>query len=111
MHEGTFDEQFADEAAKLCFDKFDRLPKSGKPTDFEWTLLAAIIKYDSNKLEVVSLATGSKCVGITKLTAQGDVVHDSHAEVILYQFLLVYTFFSHPEKNFTLLFAFLCSRF
>ena len=78
----VFDEQFAKEVAYICFEKFEKLPKSGKPIcNREWVSLAAIVKYEANNKMLISLATGSKCIGKSKLSAQGDIINDSHAEV------------------------------
>lgn len=82
-----FDTHFATQAANLCYEKFDALPKSGKPiSGREWTSLAAIVKTDDSitdgcNIQVVSLATGSKCIGKSKLSSTGDIINDSHAEV------------------------------
>ncbi|XP_077453449.1 tRNA-specific adenosine deaminase 1 isoform X3 [Stigmatopora argus] len=78
-----------DEIAKLCYEHFDELPRRGKPEPGrEWTPLAAVVKMsqcaNSNKVEkeVVSLGTGTKCIGQTAMSPKGDVLNDSHAEVI-----------------------------
>ncbi|XP_077568000.1 tRNA-specific adenosine deaminase 1 isoform X3 [Stigmatopora nigra] len=78
-----------DEIAKLCYEHFDKLPRRGKPeAGREWTPLAAVVKMtqcaNSNKVEkeVVSLGTGTKCIGQTAMSPKGDVLNDSHAEVI-----------------------------
>lgn len=76
-----FDEQFAEKVARLCYNKFENLPKSGKPIKDEWTSLAAIVKKCDDKLEVVSITTGSKCIGKIKLSRNGDLINDGHAEV------------------------------
>ncbi|XP_030222111.1 tRNA-specific adenosine deaminase 1 [Gadus morhua] len=79
----------ADDVAKMCYERFDGLPKRGKPEPGrEWTLLAGVVKVtqsvDSGKVEkeVVSLGTGTKCIGRTAMSSKGDVLNDSHAEVI-----------------------------
>lgn len=33
-------------------------------------------------LEVVSLATGTSCLGFSQMSSEGKVLHDSHAEVL-----------------------------
>ncbi|XP_070763978.1 tRNA-specific adenosine deaminase 1 [Enoplosus armatus] len=79
----------ADEIAKLCYERFKQLPRRGKPEPGrEWTLLAAVVKVtrsansDAVEKEVVSLGTGTKCIGQTAMSPNGDVLNDSHAEVI-----------------------------
>lgn len=88
----------ADEIAQLCYEHYGvRLPKQGKPEpNREWTLLAAIVKIQSSAdqacdtpgkpaqvtKEVVSMGTGTKCIGQSKMRKSGDILNDSHAEVI-----------------------------
>ncbi|KAM9067046.1 tRNA-specific adenosine deaminase 1 isoform X1 [Sarcophilus harrisii] len=88
----------ADEIAHLCYTHYStRLPKQGKPEpDREWTLLAAVVKVNSTAggsgdprdkssqvtKEVVSMGTGTKCIGLSKMRKSGDILNDSHAEVI-----------------------------
>ncbi|EAT41049.1 AAEL007277-PA, partial [Aedes aegypti] len=73
--------------SEICLAKFDQLPKTGKPkAGFEWTILSAIVKAESSagvqKLDVVSLGTGTKCLGANELSEKGDVLNDSHAEIM-----------------------------
>ncbi|XP_017289692.1 tRNA-specific adenosine deaminase 1 [Kryptolebias marmoratus] len=79
----------ADDVARLCYDGFSRLPRRGKPEPGrEWTLLAAVLKMTrgensaSVEKEVVSIGTGTKCIGQASMSPNGDVLNDSHAEVI-----------------------------
>ncbi|CAL8357616.1 unnamed protein product [Lota lota] len=76
----------ANDIAKMCYERFDALPKRGKPEPGrEWTLLAGVVKVtqclDIEK-DVVSLGTGTKCIGRIAMSSKGDVLNDSHAEVI-----------------------------
>ncbi|XP_059119949.1 tRNA-specific adenosine deaminase 1 isoform X2 [Peromyscus eremicus] len=88
----------ADEIAQLCYAHYNgKLPKQGKPEpDREWTLLAAVVKIQSPAdqtgdttdkevqvtKEVVSMGTGTKCIGQSKMRKSGDILNDSHAEII-----------------------------
>ncbi|XP_012586193.1 PREDICTED: tRNA-specific adenosine deaminase 1 isoform X2 [Condylura cristata] len=88
----------ADEIALLCYEHYGtRLPKQGKPEpNREWTLLAAVVKiqptadqacdYPDKQVqvtkEVVAMGTGTKCIGQSKMRKSGDILNDSHAEVI-----------------------------
>ncbi|XP_048829616.1 tRNA-specific adenosine deaminase 1 [Brienomyrus brachyistius] len=83
----------ADEIARLCYDRFSELPKRGKPEpNREWTLLAAVVRVSALQTddpdrkttvkEVVSLATGTKCIGQSSMSPRGDILNDSHAEVV-----------------------------
>ncbi|XP_031313903.1 tRNA-specific adenosine deaminase 1 isoform X1 [Camelus dromedarius] len=88
----------ADEIARLCYKHYgSRLPKQGKPeANREWTLLASVVKIQPAAgqacdfpdggvqvtKEVVSMGTGTKCIGQSKMRKSGDILNDSHAEVI-----------------------------
>lgn len=65
-----------------------------KPSNtYQYTVLAAFVlelcSDNSNnindgrlKIHVASMATGSKCLPTSRFSAQGDSLHDSHAEVL-----------------------------
>ncbi|CAG9795172.1 unnamed protein product [Diatraea saccharalis] len=83
-----------DEIVEKCIDIFKKLPKNGKPIEKEWTVLSCVLQYDriTTTFEVVSLGTGSKCIGATKMSSAGDILNDSHAEVIARRGFLVYLY-------------------
>uniref|UniRef100_UPI00398F0F77 tRNA-specific adenosine deaminase 1 isoform X2 n=1 Tax=Pristiophorus japonicus TaxID=55135 RepID=UPI00398F0F77 len=99
----------ADEIASLCYEHYStKLPKKGLPDPKrEWTLLAAVVKVlgklstepccsiQSNDvpLEVVAMGTGSKCIGQIKMSNNGDIVNDSHAEVTARRGFLRYLYY------------------
>ncbi|XP_055540932.1 tRNA-specific adenosine deaminase 1 [Wyeomyia smithii] len=85
----------ANKIAKICLEKFDSLPKTGKPKiDFEWTILSAMVQLERKnsevKMEVVALGTGTKCLGSDQLSPKGDMLNDSHAEVLTRRAFLRY---------------------
>jgi len=61
-----------------------------KPHGSAWTILASfflsrkpnISLGTSGEINVISLATGTKCLPASKLSNRGESVHDSHAEVL-----------------------------
>uniref|UniRef100_A0A8D0PUX9 Adenosine deaminase tRNA specific 1 n=1 Tax=Sus scrofa TaxID=9823 RepID=A0A8D0PUX9_PIG len=77
----------SDEIARLCYEHYgSRLPKQGKPEpNREWTLLAAVVKIQPAAdqvcdcpdrpvqvtKEVVSMGTGTKCIGQSKMRKSG----------------------------------------
>lgn len=76
-------DSFPNQVAKFCYEFFEKLPKTGKPKPNEWTVLSCILQsHLAKNLQIVSLGTGSKCIGQTKLDDTGIILNDSHAEVL-----------------------------
>lgn len=83
-------ESLADNVAKLCMDKYDFLKEASKPNAREWTVLSGIVVKNADgdgSLSLVALATGTKCLGDSKLMGStreeaGSRLNDSHAEVL-----------------------------
>ncbi|KAI2632792.1 adenosine deaminase/editase [Xylaria nigripes] len=75
--------------ASLVLQEFDKLPAKRKPVVrdnglHEWVPLSGIVaEGQDGKLTCLSLATGMKCLPVSKLSqAQGNVLHDWHAETL-----------------------------
>lgn len=82
---------FAQRMWESLVHHYECLGNKGKPTltnELEFTVLAAIIVRCQNpgstseSLKIVSMATGTKCVGADEIDEEGKVIHDSHAEVL-----------------------------
>ncbi|KAI8334074.1 adenosine deaminase/editase [Choanephora cucurbitarum] len=76
---------------EISLKKYKELGKQGKPllhdTKAEWTVLASIVMVhfknkDDFTAQVISIGTGLKCLPFSKLCKTGDVLNDSHAEII-----------------------------
>ena len=90
-----------DEIAQMCYHHFnDSLTKKGKPQIAkEWTILAAVLIQDTARKScyIVSMGTGSKCVGQGRLSRNGDILHDSHAEITARRGFLRYLYHDLSE--------------
>lgn len=88
------EQNFHNKIASLSLEQFHKLPKTGKPNGKEWTVLSTIVKEDTTKcLDVVALGTGSKCIGKSSMSKKGDILNDSHAEIICRRSFLRYLYF------------------
>ena len=80
------------QAAANCSDALDDLTVSKIHTTYDsfgfipphsqWTVLAAFCLTIREEVKLISLGTGTKCLPSSKLSTRGEVVHDSHAEVL-----------------------------
>jgi len=60
------------------------------PQHSQWTILASlflarhhdVLSGSGGEIKIISLATGTKCLPVQRLSSRGEVVHDSHAEVL-----------------------------
>ena len=73
----------------MTIEQYHKLPKKGKPNENEWTILASVVQTTQDltlskgfQTKVVSIGTGTKCLNRTQLRKEGDLVIDSHAEII-----------------------------
>ncbi|KAL0268426.1 UNVERIFIED_CONTAM: hypothetical protein PYX00_010379 [Menopon gallinae] len=81
---------------RASIDQYEKLPKTGKPKENEWTIMSSIVgafqDTDKINLVVLSLGTGSKCIGRSFMSPGGDVLNDSHSEVIARRGFLRYLY-------------------
>ncbi|KJZ69611.1 hypothetical protein HIM_10999 [Hirsutella minnesotensis 3608] len=78
----------ANRIARAVISQFNKLPPKRKPTVrdnglHEWIPLSGIVAEENGRLTCLALATGMKCLPLTKLSqANGNGLHDWHAEIL-----------------------------
>jgi hypothetical protein len=93
MESPAWHDVYANDVAKICIETFLALPKSTHPALKsngipQHAILAGIVlsKRNINAVDMthkcIAIATGSKCLPEEYLPLQGNVLHDSHAEVL-----------------------------
>lgn len=83
--------ELADRVSELCLSFYHKLPNAKRLLkDSEWTIYSAIVMERDSRLEVVSCGTGTKCIGSLLLSENGDILNDSHAEVVCRRAFLRY---------------------
>ncbi|XP_062186266.1 tRNA-specific adenosine deaminase TAD1 [Phragmites australis] len=82
---------WAEATSSAALRHYRSLPKKGKPQGRESTVLAAFLlttPQEPQSPTVLSMGTGTKCLGAARLGLSGDLVQDAHAEVIARRALL-----------------------
>jgi hypothetical protein len=95
-------DNLADEIALTCYNQFNLLSSRGKPLLNEWTHLAAFVSVnEKNQIEILSIGTGTKCLGGGKEERgiNGCLLHDSHAEVIARRSLIKFFYEEILNEN------------
>lgn len=93
-----------EDIAATVVSHFSNMSQNGKPNLNQFTVLAGIVaRINGQQNKLISLATGTKCIGVAQNKNTGNYLGDSHAEVLckrgLTKFILecMKQFFNNPE--------------
>jgi tRNA-specific adenosine deaminase 1 len=95
-------DDLSEEIALCCYNQFNLLSSRGKPSSNEWTHLAAFVTVnENNKIDIISIGTGTKCLGGEKEERgiNGCLLHDSHAEIIARRSLIKFFYEEILHEN------------